>query len=754
MSDSRKLALTLVFKGIDGVTGTLKSIMGASDGAAGKLRKLTQEAKGQKAELAALKAKIKETGDADGALARQQADLEQQMARTTHKIELQRAAVARLAKWQERGQRATEAGQKNLAIGTTMAVPLVLAVKQAMDFQDHMTETAQKADLTAAETEKLKGNIIAIARATKQLPTSIQAGTDFLAGAGMDPRQAIQMMGAVGKTATATGAQIEDLSKSSYAVYDNLKVPLNQIQYALDAMHKAGKDGNFELVDMARYFPQITAQAQALGQTGVSAVADLAAALEIARKGAGDAEGAATNLADLLAQINTARTRKAFKAYRVDLVKEMALAAKQGKTPLEAIALLTQKALGGDLKSIPLLFRNQQAAGAVRSLIQHMDEYRRIRRDAFAAAGTVDHDFGIRAHNAAVQWRELTGDLQILAIKVGDQLLPPLVRLAQKIDTISTRVFAWTDKHKALTSVLVQGAAALALTELGLGALRIGFGAVVGPAVKAYNALKWLKGVGVMVGFVEETAPLLSGALIGLGTAMDTFGAMAAAAAAPLLANPITWVVLAIVAVLAVAVPFIIRHWRAITAGFSAAFAVIAEALRPLGDAIGRVVAWFGGLWSKIKGPLFAGVKLIAAAFLNLTPLGWIIQAFAPVFRWFQHVDWGSLGRNLMMGIINGILFMMGPLGAVVKKAALAGIEAYNKTDTAQYGAKAATIPLPQLAPAAARGHTTIGGHTIIVNAPPGAHPQAIAQEVGRQLDARDRAAAARARAAYKDGAS
>jgi hypothetical protein len=108
-------------------------------------------------------------------------------------------------------------------------------------------------------------------------------------GFGIDPREAMQMIGPIGRLGTAMKVDIADGAAAASANLQNLKVGLGDTGKALDIMAAGGNVGAFEVRDMARYFPSLTAQAQALGQSGLGAVADLTAALEIARRGAAPA---------------------------------------------------------------------------------------------------------------------------------------------------------------------------------------------------------------------------------------------------------------------------------------------------------------------------------------------------------------------------------------------------------------------------------------------------------------------------------
>ena len=57
---------------------------------------------------------------------------------------------------------------------------------------------------------------------------------------------------------------------------------------SFDIMAAAGKAGGFELKDMAQYLPSITALASSKGMTGQQGLGQIAAALQIVRRGAGD----------------------------------------------------------------------------------------------------------------------------------------------------------------------------------------------------------------------------------------------------------------------------------------------------------------------------------------------------------------------------------------------------------------------------------------------------------------------------------
>jgi len=102
-----------------------------------------------------------------------------------------------------------------------------------------------------AETDRMAASIMQLARASHQLPEDMRAGIDVLAGKGMDPRQAIQMIGPIGRLATAMKVDLADGSAAAFANLNNLQVSLADTTKGLDIMALGSKIGSFEVADMA-----------------------------------------------------------------------------------------------------------------------------------------------------------------------------------------------------------------------------------------------------------------------------------------------------------------------------------------------------------------------------------------------------------------------------------------------------------------------------------------------------------------------
>ncbi|HEY0624660.1 phage tail tape measure protein [Sphingomonas sp.] len=510
-------------------------------------------------------------------------------------------------------------GFSAMETGRTMLRPLTGTAEDAMTHESSMTDIAQKADLSRDAARKMGDTVLEVASAANQLPEAIREGIDSLSGFGLDPRQAVQMMKPIGRAATAYKAEIADLSAAAFAANDNLKVPVAETGKVIDIMAAAGKKGAFEIKDMAQYFPALTAASQALGQKGAPAVADLAAALQIARKGAGDSASAATNVANLLQKITSPATIRAFKKnYGVDLPAALKKAYAEGKTPLEAIAELTKKTLGGDLSKMGFLFEDAQVQAALRPLIQNLEEYRKIRAEAGNAGGTTDADFAERLRDAAEQSRQFNVEMQNLSITIGTLILPAATSLAQKVGAGAKAFAKWARENPRLAKGLALTAGVLAALFVVLGGAGIAIAGIMGPIV------------------------LLNSGLIAMGVA----GGIASVGLLPIIGTILA--VVAVVGLLAYAAYKIYNNW-------------------------GAIVAFFGRVWEGIKSAVSAGIAAITGFILNFTPFGMFFRAFTAVLNFLRGPLPGQMmeaGRNIIQGLIRGVTAMLGALKSTIVNAA------------------------------------------------------------------------------------
>lgn len=531
------------------------------------------------------------------------------------KLDQANARQARVERAREIGGRLQSTGMSAAAGSAAIGAPMIASADTWRQFQSGMTDIAQKAETTRDKLGGIGDEVLRMGPAVGQMPIDLQQGLDTLAGLGMKVPQAVAALKPIGKTATAYRADIDDLSNSVFAVTSNLKLfagaekdaqeQTRRTGKALDVMATAGKAGGFELKNMARHFPSLTARAQALGQNGLGAVADLSAALQIARRGAGDADEAANNITNLLAKINAKETIENFDKMGVDLPAAMKRAYAQGKTPLEAIAELTERTLGGKLDRLPFLFGDMQAQSGVTALIQNMKDYQAIRAKAGGAGNVVDADFAQRITESAARARQFDASMQALGVRIGSVVGPKIDRLKGGIAGLATSFLAWSDANPRASATLVTLLAGLAAVL-----------AIVGP-------------LAIAIGWMAPGLAIMANGFLRIWTVLRVIGTGLLWLSRLLMANPF----MLLVGGLILAAYLIYTHWN-------------------------RVKAFFAGAWAEIRTAFAGGIGGITALLLRWSPLGVFVRAFVAVFRWFG-VDlpakFRGFGTMLVQGLIAGI---------------------------------------------------------------------------------------------------
>ncbi len=590
-----------------------------------------------------------------------------------------------------------------VAAGFALKAAFTAPVASAIEIEAALSAIGSKTGLSA---EQLGAMGVAARQAgadANQTTTDMLAAVDYLTGMGMSAEDAMKAVGTIGMAATATKGQIGELSQAGYAAIANLKVPADQVGTALDAMAMAGKRGGFELKDMAQYMPQVGAAYQALGQSGTGSVADLAAAMQVMRADTGDASSAATNLQNVLQKIYAPATVKKFGEKGVDIFVEMEAAAKRGLTPIEAIAEIANKALDGDLSKIGFLFEDAQAQAGVRSMIQRMEEFRAIRAEAMAGAGTNEADFNRAMQTTEQRVKRARIAMQNMGTAIGSALLPVILELERILTPVLTAFTNWAGEHPQIVGAVVAVTASLiglrvalsALSFVGLmgrgGALSLLAGGMntVGAAASrlggaARSAIALQTALGAMAG--GQTLGILSKLGIGLkaavmavpgmgalGSALSAIGAAIATISAPV------WGLFAAIAVaVAAAGVAIYKYWDRITATLSGVGQAIGEILAPAFEAIRPVLDWFAPLGDAIA----AGWERAGEVIGRVGE--WLGSIFAKeVLSEDQKAQAKQSGYDFVMNLWNGMKQVMADLLAWVGNKAseiLAPFKAMGET--------------------------------------------------------------------------
>ena len=390
------------------------------------------------------------------------------------------------------GQNMTKVGGALTLAGGGLAYKLGIteAIPEAFQMEHRLRELGNVGQLSAKQLEDMDKRLASISRYTNQMRPEIAEGLNVLVASGIDPTKALDYMNVIGRTATGEQAVIEDISRTAFSVTDNLKVPVSELGKAMDILAMSGKEGRFELKDMASAFPSLTAGASMLGMKGTPAVASLGAALQVAMKGAGEASEAANNLENFIQKVTSPLAVKNFEeVFGVNLKQVLLDAAAQGRDPiLEVIEMMTELS-GGDVFKVSEVFQDKQVLNFIKPMMQNLDEYKRIKASALSAEGVVDSDFEHMMETTNEQFK-------LLKINMKELVFPHLHEPIQKINELLTKINNNPLLQKGLFGAIIGTiGAGILLTVLGTATILIG---------------KFVGMYGKFLGYARDLSPVLA----------------------------------------------------------------------------------------------------------------------------------------------------------------------------------------------------------------------------------------------------
>ena len=384
------------------------------------------------------------------------------------------------------------AGFTAVGMGAAYKLGITEAIPEAFAMEHRLRELGNVGQLSAKQLEEMDKRLGDISRHTNQFRSEISEGLNVLVASGIAPEAALDYMNVIGRTATAAQAEIVDISKTAFAVTDNLKVNVEDLGKTMDILAQAGKEGRFELKDMSAAFPSLTAGASMLGIKGIPAVTQLGAALQVAMKGAGSAAEAATNFESFLQSITSPMAVRRFEElYGVNLPNFLNKVIAENKDPIEEMVVLINQLTGGDVFAVSEIFRNKTDLNFLKPMMQNLDEYRRIKESALNANGVMDEDFNHMLETTSEQFK-------LLKINMKELVFPHLHEPIQKLNEWLTKI----NKNPILQKGLFAGV----IGTIGLGLLLTGVGTaimIIGKFIGAYGqALNGIRAIAPKIKFL------------------------------------------------------------------------------------------------------------------------------------------------------------------------------------------------------------------------------------------------------------
>ncbi|MFP3947149.1 MAG: phage tail tape measure protein [Longimicrobiales bacterium] len=376
-------------------------------------------------------------------------------------------------------------GQRMRGIGRRLTFSLtapLLAVggasaKVATTFEREMSRVEGLVGIASDQVNRWGQDILRMAPRLGTAPQELARGLFFVTSAGFRGAEAMDVLEQAAK-ASAAGlgavATIADAVTSAVNAYGAENLSAGQ---ATDVLTAAVREGKLEAESLAPVLGNLLPTASAMGISFQQVAGILAV---FSRTGA-DAASAATSLQRLMStlQRNTGPAVEMLEDAGLSLATLRDIA--RGPQGLIGVMRLLEETFEDNEAALAQLFPEQRAfRGVMNALSQDADTVDSVLRGVADSAGVAETAFGVAADTASFRFNSALAELQATGIRIGQRMLPTLVRL---VSELSDRL------------------AGVSPATLDLGVQLAAVAAVVGPA---------LVGLGIMVSTLSTLAGLLN----------------------------------------------------------------------------------------------------------------------------------------------------------------------------------------------------------------------------------------------------
>ncbi|BAN95920.1 hypothetical protein E05_18130 [Plautia stali symbiont] len=552
------------------------------------------------------------------------------------------------------------------------------SVKKYMSFQDNMIDMAITAGFNTKTRDALGKDIRAWSLKYNQTQDDLQAASSSLIGNNIDNLDDLRAyLPSIARAATATKTPAELWAQAAFTTKQSLGIAAKDFAAVQNIMTYGGKAGSFEIADQVKWLPELAPQMASVAQ-GKEAVAEMVAALQVAKIGAGSSDKAANNFNNFLEKLYAPETRKRFADVHIDIEKSLMQQKAYGISPIEgmmntlqtylarkspqalaqfksAMALQDDKARDKALLALQQnfglgeLFADMQVMAFVRPMLANMEKYRTIRAESLSTANTdvQAEDYSKRLASPIEKMKQLMIASSDLGISIGEQLTPQVVGFVDTVVPLITQINCWVQANPQLVQSIAGVVGGLLAFKIGLLGVRMVLNLVATPFISLWKGFQTVRSGGLLMsaafsrgGSLRRLAGLMGrlsrgalrlGAVLGGGLVR---GLMIAGRAVlfigrALMLNPIGLLITGI----AVGAFLIYRYW-------------------------GPISAWFKARCADIKQAFSGGIGGVAALIINWSPVGLFYKAFAGVMRYFTielPANFTDFGRNLIEGLVSGI---------------------------------------------------------------------------------------------------
>ena len=521
--------------------------------------------------------------------------------------------------------RVSKAGTKMTAAGKKMShaitAPVLLAagasVKMATDFQASMTRVSTQAGASAKDVQILTDQVLNLGKYAEQSPKELADSLYHLKSVGMDNVSAMQALKQASDLAAVGGASLEETTNALAGAWRSGIKGATDFHGAVATVNAIIGAGNMKMEDFNLAIG--TGILPAAKTFGLS-LQSVGAALALMTDEGIPANVAATRLRMSFSLLAAPSHKAEGELNSIGLSGLKLAEAMRGPGGLiGAIGLLKEHldksgmSASKQAQFLSHAFGGGRSSSAIMTLLNNYDVLRQKQDQVNNSMGRFDKAVSTQRKTAEGQFKLFKSTIEVLAVKLGTALLPPITRIAKQLGGLA-------DRFSKLPGPIKRGAVEAAL-----------FAAALGPVMTIMGRIMTLAGATASgIGRIAGAASSAAGTVGGFVTGLRNIDAAMAADAT-------------VATRLGAAIRSQILLWRqqAAAAGVSTA-RIIAQA------AVQKTVAVATRLW--------AAAKWLLNAAMDANPIGLIIAGIVALGAVFVIAyKKSSTFRNIVNATFNGL---------------------------------------------------------------------------------------------------
>ncbi|WP_110675918.1 phage tail tape measure protein [Salinicola sp. RZ23] len=594
-------------------------------------RKLSQRYSDEQQKLQRLRSSLTQSGVDTRQLGQAQQKLTQEMNQANAAVDEQKRKLQQLAERQRKLAQAQNqydtrmgranamrgAGMAGMATGGAALYAGARVLSPGVEYGEQMSAVQAVGRFNADDErfQALKQQSRDLGSSTAFSASEVGAGQEFLLRAGMSAEAIQSSMKDVLNLALANNTELGRTADIASNIAGTFKIDLEKegaMGHVADVLSATASRANVDLEklgetvkylggaeDLDLTLEQASAMAGLLGNIGIQGSQAGTTLRGMMNRLTDPSKEAAAVIKNLGVQVSNADGEM---RDMPDILRDINAATKDLGNADRKQAL--QKIFGAEAGSGMAELVSQMSTGALDDLIAKLQ----------VAAGENDRMAKTMQDNLGGDLKGLGSAWEEVGISITETNKGGLRELIQNVTALTRGIGNWIKENPELASGLFKAAAGLAALVAVGGALTVMLASILGPIVTVRYGMAMLglrtEGAGgVIYRFTSKILPALGKGLVGIGRGFIGLAGAIGKAGLALLTNPITWIVLGIVAVVALlagAAYLIYKNWDAIA-------------------------GWFSDRWQEVKDAFSGGIGSVMQLLANWSPLGLVWKGITTV---------------------------------------------------------------------------------------------------------------------------